>query len=150
MLSTPHLLVGAAIAKAIPNPIISLPAAFASHFLFDALPHWDGSPQTPFNKKFYFLVSLDYLFGLSMVWWFSKDNPTQIWILLGAFSATLPDFMMGTFRNFNLPWNKWFWYIKLNNFHRRIQNNIPFAAGMATAFITIAVSILILVSFSLG
>jgi len=39
---TTHAVVGAAIASAIPaHPYLAIMAAFASHFLLDAIPHWD-------------------------------------------------------------------------------------------------------------
>src|SRR5258708_30495601 len=41
MLETPHVAVGVAIASKIPNPFISIPLAFASHFLLDVTPHWN-------------------------------------------------------------------------------------------------------------
>lgn len=41
MLETPHVAVGVAIASKIPNPFISIPIAFASHFLLDITPHWN-------------------------------------------------------------------------------------------------------------
>ncbi|OGY30109.1 MAG: hypothetical protein A3F35_03305 [Candidatus Woykebacteria bacterium RIFCSPHIGHO2_12_FULL_45_10] len=148
MLSTPHLLVGAAIAKAVPNPLISLPAAFASHFILDTIPHWDGAPKAPFGKFFYLLAGLDYLFGISLIWWFTRDNPQQIILLFAAFSATAPDFLMGTYKNFNLPWNKWGWYVRFNEFHRGIQNNLKIAPGLATSLVTSAVAIFIILKFT--
>ncbi len=42
MILTTHGVVGAAIALAIPqHPEIGIPIAFISHFLLDAIPHWD-------------------------------------------------------------------------------------------------------------
>jgi hypothetical protein len=41
MTSTAHALVAGAIVAAVPNPEISLPLAFLSHFIMDAVPHWD-------------------------------------------------------------------------------------------------------------
>jgi len=144
MLSTPHLLVGAAIAKSIPNPAISIPVAFASHFVLDSVPHWDGSPKAPFGKTFYLLVALDYLLGISLVWWFSRDNPNQAVLLLGAFAATAPDFLLGSYKNFKLPWNKWDWYVRFNEFHRSIQNNLKVAPGLATSLVAILIAIFLL------
>src|SRR4030067_1371296 len=99
MLSTPHLLVGAAIARSIPNPAISIPAAFFSHFVLDAAPHWDGSPEAPFSKKVIVGASIDYLFGASLIFLFTQGDPRQITILAGAFTATLPDFVMAASRH---------------------------------------------------
>src|SRR3989344_701948 len=41
MTATAHTLVSGAIAASIPNPAISLPLAFTSHFIMDTVPHWD-------------------------------------------------------------------------------------------------------------
>jgi len=41
MLYTPHFLVGAAILKYIPNPVVGLPLALASHIALDLIPHND-------------------------------------------------------------------------------------------------------------
>src|SRR5260370_17525248 len=41
MLETPHVAIAAAIASKIPNPLISIPLAFVSHFLLDITPHWN-------------------------------------------------------------------------------------------------------------
>lgn len=41
MLLTPHVLTGLAIAYKIPNPLISLPLAMASHQFLDLIPHDD-------------------------------------------------------------------------------------------------------------
>jgi hypothetical protein len=41
MLELPHAIVGIAIAKAIPNPLIAIPLAVGSHFVLDMLPHWN-------------------------------------------------------------------------------------------------------------
>jgi len=50
MLETPHVLVGAAIASKIPNPLISIPLALASHFLLEKIPHWNPHLDTETKK----------------------------------------------------------------------------------------------------
>ncbi|OGH11762.1 MAG: hypothetical protein A2857_03845 [Candidatus Levybacteria bacterium RIFCSPHIGHO2_01_FULL_36_15] len=49
MTATGHALVGALIAGKISNPLISVPLAFASHFVCDYIPHWDEG--TYWRKK---------------------------------------------------------------------------------------------------
>lgn len=49
MLEIPHVVTAAAIATHIPNPTISLPLAFVSHFALDMLPHWN--PQLNIDLK---------------------------------------------------------------------------------------------------
>jgi len=136
MLSTPHLLVGAAIARSIPNPAISLPAAFFSHFVLDATPHWDGSPKAPWSKKIMGGAAVDYIFGASLIFLISANDPRQIVILAGAFLATLPDFILIFSRHFpklaaNVPYLK-----RINNYHRDIQVNVRLAKGLLTASAT--------------
>lgn len=41
MLEIPHVIVAAAIASKVPDPMIALPLALASHFALDMLPHWN-------------------------------------------------------------------------------------------------------------
>ena len=43
MLLAPHILIGAAITTAVPNPLLGLLFAFLSHFLLDRIPHWEYS-----------------------------------------------------------------------------------------------------------
>lgn len=50
MLETPHVALGAAIATKIPNPLISIPLAFASHFLLEVVPHWNPHLNTETKK----------------------------------------------------------------------------------------------------
>jgi len=80
VLETPHVVVGAAIATKIANPFISLPLAFASHFLLEKVPHWNphlntekkntaGSVGNP--PRLLFLIPLWLLFGNS----YSFKNP---------------------------------------------------------------------------
>lgn len=146
MLSTPHLLVGAAIIVAIPNPAISLPLAFISHFALDSIPHWDGSPKAPFNKKTTLGIILDYAFGITIVFWLSFGLANHLLILLGAFLATLPDFILGTYRHFVSLFSKYSFLRVPNEFHMTIQRNVSFWPGLAISATTSLISILILVS----
>ncbi|OGY22053.1 MAG: hypothetical protein A2126_04720 [Candidatus Woykebacteria bacterium GWB1_45_5] len=136
MLSTPHLLVGAAIARSIPNPAISLPAAFFSHFVLDATPHWDGSPSAPFSKKVVGGAAADYLFGATLIFLISANDPRQIVILAGAFLATLPDFILAASRHFPILVRKIPPLKRFNNYHSGIQVNVRLAKGLLSAFAT--------------
>jgi hypothetical protein len=145
MLSTPHLLVGAAIARSIPNPAISLPAAFFSHFVLDATPHWDGSPEVPFSKKVVGGATTDYLFGATLIFLITQGNPQQAVILAGAFLATLPDFILLASRHFPIPLFKVPWLARLNNYHSNIQVNVKFARGLLYASATCLAALVFLV-----
>ena len=142
MLSTPHLLVGGAIVTIIPNPLISFPLAFLSHFLFDYIPHWDFkiSPR----PKPLLAASIDYLLGLSILFITSIDNINLGFIVFGGLLATLPDFIMASIRVLNTQLLN-FWPLSiLNNFHHKIQHRVDFFWGSVFSVITIIISIYIL------
>jgi len=145
MLSTPHLLVGAAIARSIPNPAISLPAAFFSHFVLDAAPHWDGSPEAPFSKKVIVGASVDYLFGASLIFLITQGDPRQGIILFGAFLATLPDFIMAASRHFPKVVVKFPLLKPFNKYHSGVQVNVRFINGLLASFATGLAAIVFLI-----
>lgn len=142
MLSTPHLLVGGAIVTIIPNPLISFPLAFLSHFLFDYIPHWDFKISA--RPKPLLAASIDYLLGLSILYITSIDNIDLGFIVFGGLLATLPDFIMASIRVLNTQFLN-FWPLSiLNNFHREIQHRVDFFWGSVFSIITIIISIYIL------
>ena len=112
MLYTPHFLVGAAIMKYIPSPVVGLPIALASHIVLDLLPHhdFDIAPgmtlkdvilHDPPKRRMLFLALLidGGLLAVSALWiywgsredWLNSVNWTNWKLLLGGFVAILPD-----------------------------------------------------------
>lgn len=138
MLSTPHILVGGAIVKSIPNPYISLPLAFISHFLFDAIPHWDFAPSL--RPKTLLFMFIDYAIGLFLLFGLSLGEVGQLLIIIGGISATLPDFILAVWRLFDLKFLKITPLNTLNGFHLGIQNRISVLWGSVFSTITILVS----------
>lgn len=128
MLETPHVAVGVAIASKIPNPLISIPLAFASHFILDRIPHWNPHSYTEVQKNghisknttIFALVDV----GLSLILGFfvaSKHLPDYsgaVVILLASFASVASDivkapyFLLGVKRG---PIKKWV------DFERSIQ-----------------------------
>ena len=41
MTATGHAIIGTVIAAKVGNPALAIPLAIASHFIADAIPHWD-------------------------------------------------------------------------------------------------------------
>lgn len=90
-----HALSGAAIAQLVPSAGMVLPLAFASHFVFDRMPHTDyrvgailGTKRMPglfydFAKSF-----VDFFLGLAAVAILTEGNMLA---LAAAFCAMLPD-----------------------------------------------------------
>jgi len=114
VLETPHVVVGAAIATKIANPFISLPLAFASHFLLEKVPHWN--PHLNTEKKKYgrisrkstsliiFDSSLALILGIVIAFKKSGNLGQFIIIILACFFSVLPDLIEAPY--FFLNWNQ--------------------------------------------
>lgn len=107
MILTTHAVFGATVAAWLPEqPALGLAAAFASHFLLDAVPHWDYSlpalkedERDPLNTDFELnrdglaslaRITLDFALGLLLVTLFFP----AAWLLIAAaLVATLPDLL---------------------------------------------------------
>jgi len=93
MLVSPHITAGVALGAAIGNPFIVIPAAIASHFILDTVPHWQETlaPYTP-SKKTFIRIPIDIAIGLFVVWLALLARPEHaVGILLGAFFASGAD-----------------------------------------------------------
>jgi len=110
MTLTTHALVGAAAAKLFSfNPFAAILAAFLSHFLIDAIPHWDYLPKSfEVNKnnplkndmalgeyfgRDFIKIAFDASLGVAISLWLF--NPQSVYdfliILFGAGFGILPD-----------------------------------------------------------
>ena len=93
MLTTPHATAGIALGTFIGNPMLIVPAAIASHFILDAVPHWQETlaPYTP-TRLTYVRVAFDIALAVGLnilaVHW-RPAHTAGIW--LGVISANLPD-----------------------------------------------------------
>ena len=93
MLTTPHAAAGIAIGALVGNPYVVIPVAITSHFVLDAVPHWQETlaPYKP-TRKTYVRVPLDIALavGITIVathW--QPDYAAAIW--LGSIFANMPD-----------------------------------------------------------
>lgn len=101
MLETPHALVGAAIASKIPNPFIAIPAALASHFILDRIPHWNPHSYTEvqnngkissFTTKVALVdVAVALTSGTLLSYSFLPDWKHAAVVFFSCFAAVLPD-----------------------------------------------------------
>lgn len=95
MTATAHALVGAAIAKAIPNPAIAIPLAFASHFIMDAVPHWDfGTNWRTRSKNMTGALAIaETTLGITLAYFLFQGKVDTIQLLSCIVAAELPDWM---------------------------------------------------------
>jgi hypothetical protein len=100
MLETPHVALGAAIATKIPNPLISIPLALASHIILDRVPHWNphfytetqkyGRPRT--DSTIFTLIDISLALALGSTIALNADSlPHTLTIFACCFASVLPD-----------------------------------------------------------
>ncbi len=137
MLETPHVALGIAIAVAVPNPLISIPLAFASHFVLDMTPHWNPHLNTETKKYGYLtnktllIIGLDLACAAVLTAFVSKGN---INILLASFASILPDIVEGPY--FLLGWKNEF-VKKWISFQKSIQSDANIYWGLLTQILVI-------------
>jgi len=105
MLAASHVLIGASLARLVPNPAVGLPLALGLHFLGDLLPHWDLRTRHAVRSKLKIIaLSLtDAGIGFIIGWWlFSRTVPAPYLIAI-MFTAQLPDWLEAPYHIFE--WN---------------------------------------------
>ncbi len=129
MLSISHAAVGAFIAVKVANPALAVPLILLSHYLADAVPHWDAGTglskggKSPSLAVKHEIVDLA-LAAVLVLAMFPLSSPLdlsspQIW---GAFLALIPDILEAP-RNF-LKYEP-SWLAPLNRFHHSFHHSIP-------------------------
>ena len=145
MLETPHVFIGAAIAVAVPNPLISIPLAFASHFVMEMVPHWNPHLNTEMEKfgkptrRSTAITAVDSTLALvsgSFIAFQFLPNMSQAFLILACcFASVLPDVMEGPYFFLKM---KSKWVTKWIGFQKSLQNDTTAFWGLATQLLTIA------------
>ncbi len=144
MTATNHAIMGAIIVAVIPQPLVSLPLAFVSHFVLDSLPHAGGEPTEKwcYIKTIWVIDSILLLILFSFLY-FVKDSGW--YVIIGAMLAESPD----------LAWvYRYAWIEKwgklrpkklnaFNQFHSRIQK-YEFKNGIYIEIVWLVVTAFIL------
>ncbi len=101
MLETPHVMVGAAIAVKVGNPLLAIPLAFASHFVLEKVPHWNPHVNTELKKygkvsrRSTIIATVDaslaLLMGSYVALSFLPDTFMTLTVLAACFASVLPD-----------------------------------------------------------
>ncbi len=140
MLETPHSLLGAAVGGATGNPYWAAPAAFASHFAGDVLPHWN--PNFPFrSKKLYAFVIADFTVALALVPILFVLFPGRPEFAIGALFGCLPDIILGIRFVFKIRQLRWY-----ERIHSAIHFEVPLAYGLWPQLLVSLLSIWYLVT----
>lgn len=99
MTATNHAMTGAIIGLTISNPVVAVVAAFFSHFVLDAIPHFGGGKDSYKTKSFKVMLAIDSLLCVVIVAvLFTYHHVNWLIPALAAFAATSPD--LWSFRRF--------------------------------------------------
>lgn len=147
MLETPHVLIGAAIATAIPNPVVALPLALASHFITEYIPHWNPHLFTELktlgrvSHRSLTIVTIDASLALAVGTWIALHSPQPSIVLAACLLAVLPDVL-------EIPYFFFNWHPKFEErlvlWQRAHQWNVKPILGILTQILVIAISALII------
>ncbi len=156
MTATAHALVSGAIAATIPNPTLAIPLAFVSHFVMDAVPHWDFGTnwRSRAKAKTGAIATVDTILGFSLAYLLFGGKVESIPLLLAVIAGNLPDWMEAPYYIFFARQDKkqpaknaGFWervtykiYKIENVFHAKAQ--APF--GIITQVVTVGFFLLLL------
>ena len=151
MLTLPHALFAVAIVRLIPNPVIALPLALASHFVLDFfVPHWNPHLYTEFSKDGKIsknslnIIALDtilaFAFCLLILFRFWPNIYLIAFYGAAIFLAILPDIIEIPYYFFN---SKAKWLTDYVDFEHRYQSNGGFLIGMTTQVIVVILSLLV-------
>ncbi|KKR05412.1 MAG: hypothetical protein UT33_C0011G0123 [Candidatus Peregrinibacteria bacterium GW2011_GWC2_39_14] len=110
MLGTVHMLTGAVIGKVVEKPELIIPIAFLSHFVLDAIPHYDFKIKdyskngiTRKNIGEILIVSIEPISGIILTVALAYQNPNLFYpIMLGATFASSPDILEFSIRKFKI------------------------------------------------
>ena len=145
MLSTPHILIGAAIGSQIPYAWQVVPAAAASHFVLDSIPHVQGYIEVEdLKKKEMVFLLTDLAVGFGILTILSLGSPVGGLMWVGGLAAILPDFHH-IFQTLFGPQS----LKKYDRWHMKFhwKKDMRFIPGVATQLFTIFLAILLISRF---
>lgn len=148
MLETPHVAVGAAIASKIPNPLISIPLALASHFILDMTPHWNphinreikkfGKPTTQSVTLIKVDSVIALVLGTAIAFHALPDMHQFVNIMVCSFVAVLPDVVEAPYYFLH---RKDSYIEKWIGWQKSIQNDVAPWIGLTVQGIVVAASL---------
>jgi hypothetical protein len=156
MTATAHALVAGAIARAVPNPYLAIPLALTSHFIMDAIPHWDfGTSWRGRSKKTTGILAIgETVLGITLAYFLFRGKVETSLLLSCIVASEFPDWLEAPWYIFFASKSKQgvsaaasFWeklsyniYRKENTVHAKAS--LPF--GLITQVVTVGFFLLLL------
>jgi hypothetical protein len=118
MTATGHAIIGTVIAAKFGNPALAVPIALGSHFIADALPHWDTGYHRGHKSKEKFFVqsAADVLIGFLASFAIIKvffSETDLIYAFLIILVAQAPDWLTAPYLFFNWNFPPFNWIYKM-------------------------------------
>jgi tetrahydromethanopterin S-methyltransferase subunit F len=145
-----HILIGMIIGIVFNSPLLIIPIALLSHFILDAIPHWDSvfdkiefikNGKTKIKKLDVFMKFFDIFLSIFIVFHFFKYYNKTTKIFLGIFASLLPDLLKIGYLT-RIKNNKY--YISYLKFHAKIQKDINWKKGIFIQLILLIILFIIL------
>lgn len=168
MTTTPHLLTGAALASLLPTgsapvKLLGFALGFASHYLLDAVPHWErlygahyndelAGPYDSWPRHVAVQGLADALAGcliLSVVLALMVPEANRLCVFLGAFGAVFPDLMDSApwWAETTKRWPVWRYFTKFHDWAHMgydLQRRLPSWLGLVSQVAVIIAALLVL------
>lgn len=140
MLDASHALIGAAMAKLVPQPELGIPLAVITHFAADLVPHWDLRTRQIKRSKFrtIFLSLADAFTGYALGWWLFRRSVPLLYLAGMMFAAQLPDWLEAPWHIFDWRFPPFSWIKRLQSRLHRKQDlpwGLVWQAAVAGAFL---------------
>jgi hypothetical protein len=156
MTATAHALVAGAIARAVPNPYLAIPLAITSHFIMDAIPHWDiGTSWRTRSKAVTGALAIgETVLGITLAYFLFRGKVETPLLLSTIIASELPDWLEAPWYIFFAHKNKngitkksGFWERCTYRIYRRenmvhAKADVPF--GLITQIVAVAFFLLLL------
>lgn len=147
MTATAHILVGGAIAAAIPNPTIGLTLSAISHPFLDMIPHWDEGWgwRNKSKARLFSEAAIDLSVGILLAYFLFGPYVQSFPYLLGCmFLSIVWDLAEAPYLILNWKFAPFYFFYKMQS---KIQGKVKLPWGILTQVVTVSLIILILQTF---
>lgn len=141
MTATGHALVATLLIAKFPDPLVSLPLAFVSHFALDVVPHWDAGTHHhgKTKEKLFFEAGADVVLSviLSYVLYYYIGGQEYGILLLGIFLSQLPDWLTAPYFILHMKSPLVSWSKQMYKLQHKINNRLDKPWGIVTQITTV-------------
>lgn len=141
MLDASHAIIGATIAKIVPNPYLGLPLSLISHFIGDLIPHWDLNTRHFKKTKMRIVITslLDAGIGFIIGYTIFSSHVPAWYLLVMMWIAQLPDWIEAPYHVFD--WN-FPPFSSIKRLQSLVHNKLDLPWGLITQLVIVFLAVL--------